>query len=342
GHDDARLRRRNVDTVGDLAGDAVLVGSNDAAARQVAGAVGQTDSIACGEAAYDRGVPALVAGQDDPLAGAKRLGVGVGEEQRGGHAWPAVMLGRRTGSVEALFEGVADPGEEVSIGLPRHRSRHRLFVAQRRQFAQQLLLAVVELGRRLDVKADDEIAAARTAQLRHAAGAEPDLLAVLRPGPDLDGGRAVERLELHRGSQCRGRHRHRQRAPQVVAVAGEDRVRGDGHLDVEVTGWSPTRTDLALPGQLDAGAAVDTGRDLDGELAPGTHPAVAGALDTRVRVDRPEAMALRARPGGHDLAEERALHLADLTLAPAGGAGGQCGAVGGPAAVADRTGDRGV
>src|SRR5690606_40324317 len=86
-------------------------------------------------------------------------------------------------------------------------------------------------------------------------------------------------------------------------------------LDVQVAGWAATRADLALAGQLDAGARVDARRDLDGQRPPRTDPAVARALTARPRVDRAVPVALRAWPGRHHLAEERPLHLADLALA---------------------------
>ena len=107
------------------------------------------------------------------------------------------------------------------------------------------------------------------------------------------------------------------RAVQVVAVAVEDGVRALDDLDVEVTGGPAAGPDLALAGQLDPGARVDPGGDLDGERPAGADPAVAGAVDARPRDDGAEALALRARPGGHDLTEERPLHLADLAASGA-------------------------
>ena len=62
-------------------------------------------------------------------------------------------------------------------------------------------------------------------------------------------------------------------------------VRGDVDLDVEVARRSATRADLALGGELDAGAGVDPGRDLHGDRATRAHPAVAGALPARLGDD---------------------------------------------------------
>ncbi len=90
-----------------------------------------------------------------------------------------------------------------------------------------------------------------------------------------------------------------------------------GDLDVQVAGRAAAGADLALAGQLDAGAVVDTGRDLDGERTAGAHPAVAGALGARGRHDGAETLALRARPRGHDLAQEGPGDLRHLALAAA-------------------------
>ena len=131
-------------------------------------------------------------------------------------------------------------------------------------------------------------------------------------------------------------------AAQVGAVAGEDRVRRDVDLDVQVTGRTAAGADLALVGELDAGAGVDAGRDLDRDRAARAHPAVAGALAARVGDDLAVAAAGVARPQRADLAEERALHVLHLAAAVAGLAGDRARALGGAAAVADGAQDRGV
>ena len=152
----------------------------------------------------------------------------------------------------------------------------------------------------------------------------------------------LERRQGQRGAE-RGRgHRHRDRAVQVVAVPGERRVRGDVDLDVEVAGRAAAGPDLALLGQLDAGAGVDAGGDLDGQGAARADPAVAGALAARVGDDRAEAAAGGAGPQGADLAEERPLHVGDLARAVAGLAGDRLRAGRRALAVAGRADDRGV
>jgi hypothetical protein len=47
---------------------------------------------------------------------------------------------------------------------------------------------------------------------------------------------------------------------QVVAATLEDGVAVDGDLDVQVAGRARSVADLALTGELDAGAGVDPGR----------------------------------------------------------------------------------
>ena len=116
-------------------------------------------------------------------------------------------------------------------------------------------------------------------------------------------------------------------------MPGEGLVRRDVDLDVEVAGRAAAGTDLALVGQLHAGAGVDAGRDLHGQGAARTDPAVTRALAARVGDDRAEAAAGRARAQGPDLAEERALHVRHLARAAAGLAGLRVGAGGRALAV---------
>ena len=71
---------------------------------------------------------------------------------------------------------------------------------------------------------------------------------------------AVEGVHRERGAQRRRGHRHLDGRVQVVAAPLERGVPVDGHLDVEVTGGPGAVPDLALAGELDAGAGVDAGR----------------------------------------------------------------------------------
>ena len=122
----------------------------------------------------------------------------------------------------------------------------------------------------------------------------------------------------------------------------EDRVLADGDLDVEVTGGARAVADLALARELDAGAGVDPRGDLERQRAAGADAAVAAALVAGVGDDLPEALAGHARAGGHHLAEEAALDLADLAAPLADVAGPGRGAGLHPLAVAGAAADRGV
>src|SRR5690606_2936029 len=98
-----------------------------------------------------------------------------------------------------------------------------------------------------------------------------------------------------------------------VAVAHEDLVLLFEHLDVEIAGGAAAGADLALGREADAHPVADTGGHLDGDLAAGTHAAVAAALAAGIRDRLADTAAGGARPGRHDLAEERTLDGLDLT-----------------------------
>ena len=139
-----------------------------------------------------------------------------------------------------------------------------------------------------------------------------------------------------------GGHRDRDRGVQVAAVPVERGVVRDVDLDVEVAGRSAARADLALLGQLDAGAGVDARRDLDGQGAARADAAVTGALPARVGDDRAEAAAGRTRPQRADLTEERPLHVGHLAGAATRLARDRVRARGRTFAVAGRADDGGV
>ena len=69
----------------------------------------------------------------------------------------------------------------------------------------------------------------------------------------------------------------RDRAVQVGALAGERLVRQLGDLDVQITGRAAAGPDLALAGEPDPHAVLDAGRHVDGDRAPGPHPALGAA-----------------------------------------------------------------
>ena len=113
-----------------------------------------------------------------------------------------------------------------------------LLAPDRCQLAQQLLLARVEPGRGVDLDRDDEVAST-AAQSRDPTAPEDVLASRLRAGREieLEGGLepaagpalhvGLERGQREVGAEGGRRHRHRHRAVQGRAVAGEDVVRRD-------------------------------------------------------------------------------------------------------------------
>src|SRR5664280_1953166 len=99
----------------------------------------------------------------------------------------------------------------------------------------------------------------------------------LGPRLDLEVGHPVEGVELDGRAQGRCGHRELDRAVQIIASTLVGLMRGDDHLDIQVTCWSPSGTDLALTGQLDTGSGVHAGRDAQLEVAAGADPALARA-----------------------------------------------------------------
>src|SRR5215467_2532417 len=163
-------------------------------------------------------------------------------------------------------------------------------------------------------------------QVRGTLAVQRDRLAGLRSWPDVDVRRAVECLDLERCPERSRRHRDRQRAVQIIAVPLEDLMRALHDLQEQVTRRATAGANLALAGQLDVRAVLDSGGDPDLHSAPGTHPAIAVALGARAADDRAEPAARRARTRRHHLAEERPGDLTDLAPAVAHVARGRMGA----------------
>src|SRR3546814_18774340 len=80
-----------------------------------------------------------------------------------------------------------------------------------------------------------------------------------------------------------------------VCSSDLDVVRAHAHLDVQVARRRARRAGLALPGQADAVAAVDTGRHLHRQDLFLLHAARAAAFRARAAENLAPSMALRAR-----------------------------------------------
>src|SRR5690606_5347157 len=72
-----------------------------------------------------------------------------------------------------------------------------------------------------------------------------------------------ERRHLDLRAQRRLRQADRQLAVEVIAIALEDRVLANAHLDVEIAGLGAGRSGLAFTRQADAVAVVHAGGNLD-------------------------------------------------------------------------------
>src|SRR5207249_2138123 len=104
-------------------------------------------------------------------------------------------------------------------------------------------------------------------------------------------------------------------AHDVVPLAHEERMLAHAEHDVEVAGCAGVRPGLALAAQLESGAAVDAGRDLDVELV--RPPLHAGALAAGARI-RDDGALPAPRPtapaAGPARAEEVSEQVADDVL----------------------------
>src|SRR4051812_16397692 len=248
---------------------------------------------------------------------------------------------RRSAERSPTAQRVLQPAEQAAA-VGRQPALGTLLAAERSQLGEQPALCLVQVLRRLDVDVHDEVAAPAAAQVGDAQPAQGRRLAGLGARLDVQLLRAVQRLQGHGRSESGRGHRQPHGGVQVVPAADEGLVRREHDLDVEVAGRPVARADLTLAGELDAGAGVDTGRDLDREVAPRAHASLARALDARVGDHGAVPLAGGARAGGHHRAEERALRGVHLAAAAADvappGAGARLGAL----AVAGGAADGGV
>src|SRR4029453_5780154 len=93
-----------------------------------------------------------------------------------------------------------------------------LLAPQLGELAEKLLLALVEPGRRLHVYVDDQVAAPNSAQMWNPLAIQRDHLTGLGAGPDVQGLGSVQRRQLDRRAEGRGRHGQGDRAMQIVSL----------------------------------------------------------------------------------------------------------------------------
>src|SRR5659263_235152 len=111
---------------------------------------------------------------------------------------------------------------------------------------------------------------------------------------------------------------------------------------VHVARRATGRADLALPGELDPGARLHTGGDVNVQGATAAHPALTGALRAGVGDHGAEPVAGGTGAGGHHLAEERPCYPLDHAVPAADLAGARRRAGPAAGALAGRADDCGV
>src|SRR6185312_1211054 len=144
-------------------------------------------------------------------------------------------------------------------------------------------LLLAQLDRRFDHDAANQIANMAAAHVPDALATQAEQRSGLRFRGNLDRSLAAERGYLEFGAERRLRKPDRRFAEQIVAFALEDRVFAHIDLDVQVAGLRSRRAGLALAGQADAVAAIDTGGDLHREFLLVLDPPFAVAGLARIR-----------------------------------------------------------
>ena len=136
---------------------------------------------------------------------------------------------------------------------------HQLSVPE---LLEQLALLLVQPLRHLELEPCEHVALAAARELRRAAPADAEQLAVLGARGHLQRDGAVRRRHLDRRAERRVGERHRHRHEQVVAPALVGVRRLDVRDDVQVARGRAAVAGLALPLEPDARAVLDAGRDL--------------------------------------------------------------------------------
>src|SRR5438034_3927202 len=217
--------------------------------------------------------------------------------------------------------GSLSPEHRLHLLEEALRQRVHLLAREAGELLEQLPLPGRELARRLDDHADDLVSPAVAVQVGDAAPLQREDLARLGASGHLDPRLALERRHIDLHPQGRLREAERDLAHDVVPLAHEERMLAHAEHDVEVAGCAGVRPGLAFAAQLESGAAVDAGRDLDVELVRPPLHAGALAAGARIRDDGALPVAVAARLGDR----EEALLEAHLPRAAALRAGARRG-----------------
>src|SRR6185369_13698109 len=181
------------------------------------------------------------------------------------------------------------------------------------ELAQQGLLLVGEVHRRLQHDAAEQIARRPAAHRLHALLAQAEYAPGLRFGRHFEIDVAAERRHFHGAAQRCRREAHRDFAGEVAAVALEDGVLADADLDVEISRRPAIAPGFAFAGEADAVAIVDACGHLHRQILLLPDPALAQTFVAGLRDHL--AAPLTARAGLLDR-EDSLLH-ADLAGAMA-------------------------
>src|SRR6185369_9996905 len=106
-----------------------------------------------------------------------------------------------------------------------------------------------------------------------------------------------ERRHVDVGPERRLREAERHVADDVVLLAPEERVILDADDDVEIARRTAAAAALTFPSELQAGAGVDAGGNLDAQRMRFSEHPLAAALRTRVRDRAPAPVTLGAHLG---------------------------------------------
>src|SRR3984885_14348909 len=151
------------------------------------------------------------------------------------------------------------------------------------KLGQKLALAPREILRRLDNELHEQVARIAGAQHWHALAAQPQLAPRLGAFRHADPGLgSIERPDVEFAPQRGLNHRDRHAAIEVGAIALEERVRLYGEENIEIARRTAAHPRLALAGQADASAVLDTGGNVDRQRTLPRHAAGAGAFVARI------------------------------------------------------------
>src|SRR5690606_11135697 len=157
--------------------------------------------------------------------------------------------------------------EEVLDPIRPGLALGRVFFTPVRQggfkLAQQFLLLVGQADRRFQRDVAIQIAGIAGTHAANAFAAQAEDFAGLRSFRNRDRAASAQCRHLQLAAQRRRGERDRQLAVQVVAIALEDRVRLDVHLNVEVARRAAVDTRLAITTGADAHAVIDPRRNVD-------------------------------------------------------------------------------